>query len=244
MILISWSHSWCFGKASWSFTAVNNSLKSLYSLGIDILVTGSQSSLTRLLHSIFVSEFFSSLRVSSADIVKIFTPSGEFRTGYNLLELPPLTKYILFSAQSIIGLAAQSHGIPRTISLPGCSVMLNWIFSKCQPKYMGVGTVSRFTHSSLCFIKVPLNPWSLKGFFFTCVQIACFAANSGSMKFPVQPLSISSQTGWLLTLAQTQKLLMSSCAAAANSLWCTLPEGFEIGVSGGLWPGGPPSFLN
>ena len=244
MILISWSHSWCFSKASWSFTAVNNPLKSLYSLGIDILVTGSWSSLTRLLHSIFVSGFFSSLRVSFTDIAKIFTPSGEFRTEYNLLELLPLTKYILFSAQSIIGLAAQSHGIPRTISLPDCFIMLNWIFSQCQAKCMGTGTVSQFTHPSLCFIKVPLKPWSLKGFCFTCVQIACFTANPGSMKFPVQPLSISSQAGWLLTLAQTWKLLVSSCAAAVNSLWCTLLRGFEIGVSEGLWPGGPSSFLN
>ena len=244
MILISWSHSWCFSKASWFFTAVNNSLKSLYSLEIDILVTGSQLSLTHLLHSIFASGFFSSSRVSSADIVKIFTPSGEFRTEYNLLGLLPLTKYILFSTQSIIGLAAQSYGIPRTISLPGCSVMLIWIFSKCQPKCMSVGTVSQFTHSSLCFIKVSLNPWSLKGFFFTCVQIVCFAANPEFMKFPVQSLSISSQAGWLLTLTQTQKLLMSFCAAAANSLWCTLPGGFEIGVSRGLWPREPSSFLN
>ena len=161
-----------------------------------------------------------------------------------LLELPPLTKYILFSVQSIIGLAAQSHGIPRTISLPGCSVMLNWIFIQCWAKCMGTGTVSQFTHLLLCFIKVPSKPWSLKGFCFTCVQIACFTANSESMKFPVQSLSISSQAGWLLTLTQTQKLLMSFCAAAANSLWCTLLRGFEIGIFRGLWPGGPPSFLN
>ena len=244
MILISWSHSWCFSKASWFFTAINNSLKSLYSLGIDILVTESQSSLTYLLHSIFASGFFSSSRVSSADIVKIFTPSGEFRTEYNLLRLLLLTKYISFSAQSIIGLTAQSHGIPRTISLPGCFVMSNWIFFKCWPKCIGVRTVSWFTHSLLCFIKVSSNPWSLKGFFFTCVQIVCFAANSGFMKFPVQSLSISSQAGWPLTLAQTRKLLVSYCAAAANSLWCTLLRGFKIGVSEGLWPRGPPSFLN
>ena len=143
-----------------------------------------------------------------------------------------------------IGLAAQSHGISRTISLPGCSIMLNWIFSQCWPKRMGVRTVSWFTHSLLCFIKVSSNPWSLKGFFFTCVQIACFAANSEFMKFPVQSLSISSQADWLLTLTQTQKLLVSSCAAAVNSLWCTLLRGFKIGVFRGLWPRGPSSFLN
>ena len=244
MILISWFYSWCFSKASWFFTAVNNSLKSLYSLRINILIMRSQSSLTHLLHSIFVSEFFSSSHISSADIAKIFTPSDEFRTEYNLLRLLSLTKYILFSAQLIIGLTAQSHGIPRTISLPGCSIMSNWIFSQCRAKCMGTGTVSRFTHPSLCFIKVPSKPWSLKGFCFTCVQIACFAANSEFMKFPVQSLSISSQAGWLLTLAQTWKLLISFCAAAANSLWCTLPEGFKIGVFRGLWPGEPSSFLN
>ena len=204
----------------------------------------SQSSLTCLLHSISVSEFFSSSRVSSADIVKIFTPSGEFRTEYNLLELLPLTKYILFSAQSIIGLAAQSHGIPRTISLPGCSVMSNWIFSQCWVKCMSTGTVSQFTHLSLCFIKVSLKPWRLKEFCFTCVQIACFTANSEFMKFPVQPLSISSQAGWSLTLTQTQKLLMTFCAAAVNFLWCTLLRGFEIGVFRNLWLRGPSSFLN
>ena len=191
-----------------------------------------------------MSEFFSFSRVSSADIVKIFTPSDEFRTEYNLLRLLPLMKYISFLTQLIIGLAAQSHGIPRTISLPGCFIMSNWIFSQCWLKCMSVRTVSQFTHSLLCFIKVSLNPWSLKGFFFTCVQIVCFAANSEFMKFPVQSLSISSQAGWLLTLAQIWKLLVSSCAAAANSLWCTLPEDFKIGVSRGLWPGGPPSFLN
>ena len=164
MILISWFYSWCFSKAFWSFTAINNFSKSLYSLGIDILITGSQLSLTCLLHSIFASGLFSSLRVSSADIAKIFTPSDKFRTEYNLLRLLSLMKYISFSAQSIIELAAQSHSISRTILLPDCSVMSNWIFFQYQSKHMSVRTVSQFTHSLLCFIKVSLNSWSLKGF--------------------------------------------------------------------------------
>ena len=78
----------------WFFMTVNNSLKSLYSLEMNILITESLLISAYQLYSIFVSEFFISLCISSAVIVKIFTPSHEFRTEYNFVSLLLLAKFI------------------------------------------------------------------------------------------------------------------------------------------------------
>lgn len=243
MILISWSHSWCFDKAFWFFTVINNSSKSLYSLEIDNLITKSLLTSAHLLHSIFTLRlFFNFSHVFSAVIAKTFTPSDEYKTEYNLVKLLLLTKYISFSAQSIIELTVWSHDMFRTMSLSDCSVMSNWIFSQYQSNYISVRMISWFTHLSLCFIKVSLNLWSLKGSFFTCIQIAYFTANSEFMKFSVQSLSINSQADWLLTLTQTQKLFVSSAAVYIHVF--SLLRGLSLDVFRDLRSEEPSSFLN
>ena len=148
--LISWSYSWCFDKAFWFFTAVNNSWKSLYSFRIGILVIRSWLNFTHWLHSIWVVGFFNFLHAFFTVMMRIFTPLSEFRTECSFSELL-LWKATLFAAQLIVRLAAQSYNILRTILLPDCFIKSNWILFWYWLICMVISTVSLLTHSSLCF---------------------------------------------------------------------------------------------
>ena len=76
--------------------SVNISLKSLYSLEIDNLITKSEFSKTIQLYSIFILRFLSFLHGFSAVIMKIFTPLDEHIIKYSFTKVNSFTKYILF----------------------------------------------------------------------------------------------------------------------------------------------------